>query len=152
MCVMYVYGPQPGRKEAEKEVFRDVLERIGGTKGDGVYCERLHCTFWSCGTRRRESIGIYGWGARNRECRAMVELVARNVLAVASSFFHNRERSNTSVESTRKKFGFRKQQLWKIKDCKAVVGEHVTTQHKPLVFVVCIQKKKQTKTVGLRTY
>ena len=30
-------------------------------------------------------------------------------------------------------------------------GEHVTTQHKPVVFVVRMQKKKQTKTVGRRT-
>ena len=44
-----------------------------------------------------------------------------------------------------------KQQLWKIKDCKDVAGEHVTTQNKPVVFVVCMQKKKQTKTVGRRT-
>ena len=32
-----------------------------------------------------------------------------------------------------------------------MVGEHVTTQHKPVVFVVRMQKKKQTKTVGRRT-
>ena len=29
----------------------------------------------------------------------------------------------------------RKQQLWKIKDCKAVAGEYATPQHKPVVFV-----------------
>ena len=28
-----------------------------------------------------------------------------------------------------------------------MAGEHVTTQHKPVVFVVRTQKKKQTKTV-----
>ena len=28
MCVMSVYGPQTGRMEAEKEEFRDVLERM----------------------------------------------------------------------------------------------------------------------------
>ena len=32
-----------------------------------------------------------------------------------------------------------------------MAGEHVTTQHKPVVFVVRMQKKKQTKTVGRRT-
>ena len=30
-------------------------------------------------------------------------------------------------------------------DCKAVAGEHVTTQHKPVVFVVRMQKKKQIR-------
>ena len=32
-----------------------------------------------------------------------------------------------------------------------MAGEHVTTPHKPVVFVVRMQKKKQTKTVGRRT-
>ena len=32
-----------------------------------------------------------------------------------------------------------------------MAGEHVTTQHKPVVFVVRMQKKTQTKTVGRRT-
>ena len=32
-----------------------------------------------------------------------------------------------------------------------MAGEHVTTQHKPVVFVVRMQKKKQTKTVGRMT-
>ena len=45
----------------------------------------------------------------------------------------------------------RKQQPWKIKDCKAVAGEHVTTQHKAMMFVVYMQKKKQSKTVGRMT-
>ena len=39
-----------------------------------------------------ESVGRYGCGARNKEGRALVELVARNGLAVASSsFFQKRE-------------------------------------------------------------
>ena len=38
-----------------------------------------------------EIVSRYGWGARNREGRALVELVARNLLAVASSFFQKRE-------------------------------------------------------------
>ncbi|KAI0231117.1 hypothetical protein LSAT2_018516 [Lamellibrachia satsuma] len=37
-----------------------------------------------------------------------------------------------------------------IEDCKAVAGEHVT-QHKPVVFIVRMQKKKQTKPVGRMT-
>ena len=39
----------------------------------------------------------------------------------------------------------------KINDCKAVAGEYITKQHKPVVFVVHMQKTKQTKTVGCRT-
>ena len=32
-----------------------------------------------------------------------------------------------------------------------MAGEHVTTQHKPVVFVVYMQKKKQTKAMGRMT-
>ena len=43
----------------------------------------------------------------------------------------------------------RKQHLWKIKYYKVVAGEIVKTQLKPVVFVVHMQKKKQTKTTAL---
>ena len=42
----------------------------------------------------------------------------------------------------------RKHQLWKVKNCKAVAGEHVTTQHKPVVFVVWMEKRREVKSKG----
>ena len=79
-----------------------------------------------------ESVGRYGWGARNEDCRNMVELLARNGLAVASSFFQKLDSHKVKYRSGQHKtklymLEVRKQQLWKIKDCKAVAGEHVTT-------------------------
>ena len=159
MCVMSVYGPQTGRMEAEKEEFRDALERMMGL----VELVVMLCILGDFNAHvgvvepgEEESVGRYGWGARNREGRALVELVARNGLAVASSFFQKRESHRIAHKSGQHKTELdlvivRKQQLWKIKDCKAVAGEHVTTQHKPVVFVVRMQKKKQTKTVDRRT-
>ena len=41
----------------------------------------------------------------------------------------------------------RKEQLWKIKDGKAIAGEHTTTQHKPVVFVVRMKRTKPNKVV-----
>ena len=47
ICVMYVYGPQTRRLEAEKEEFR-----VSFGEDDGIlYCGRLQCTCWSSGTR-----------------------------------------------------------------------------------------------------
>ena len=71
-------------------------------------------------------------GARNREGRARVELVARNGLAVANSFFQKRESHKITYRSRQHKTKLymlivRKQQLWKIKDCKAVAC-HDTAQ------------------------
>ena len=84
-----------------------------------------------------------------------MELVARNGLAVASSFFQKQESHKIAYRNGQLKTELDlliawKQQPWKIKDCKAVAGEHVTTQHKPVVFVVRMQKKKQTKNVQRR--
>ena len=102
-----------------------------------------------------ECVGLYGWGERNREGRALVELVARNVLAVASSFFQKRESHNITYRSGEHKTELdllivRKLQLWNIKGCKTVAGD-VTAPHKPMMFAVRMLKKKQTKTVGRTT-
>ena len=35
--------------------------------------------------------------------------------------------------------------MWSIKDCKAVARQHVTMQHKPVVFVVCKKKRREVK-------
>ena len=35
-----------------------------------------------------------------------------------------------------------------MKDCKALVGEYVTTQHKPVVFEVRMKNWKERGTVG----
>ena len=142
MCVMSVYGPQTGRTEAEKEEFRDALERIMGL----VELVVMLCIAGEFNAHvgvvepgEEASVGRYGWGARNRPGRTLVELAARNGLAVASSFFQKRESHKITYRSGQHKTELYlvivwKQQLWKIKDCKAVAGEHITTQHKPVGF------------------
>ena len=134
MCVMSVYGPRTGRMEAEKEEFRDALEKMMGL----VELEVMLCIAGDFNAHvgvvepgEEEIVGRYGWGARNREGRVLVELVARNELAVASSFSQKRESHKITHRSGEHKTELdlvivRKQQLWKIKDCKAVAGEPVT--------------------------
>ena len=154
MCVMFVYRPQTGRMEE----FRDALERMMGlVELEVMYIAgdfNAHVGVVEPG--EEESVGRYGWGARNREGRALVELVARNGLAVASSFFQKRDSHKITCRSGQHKTELDllivwKQWLWKIKDHKTMAGEHVTTQHKPVVSVVHMQKKKQTKTVCCKT-
>ena len=88
MCYVCV-RPQTGRMDAEKE-FNDALERMMGL----VELEMLLCFSGDFSALvivvdpgEEESVGRYGVGARNREGRVLVELVARNGLALASSFF-----------------------------------------------------------------
>ena len=99
---MSVYGPQMGRMEAEKEEFRDALERMMGLVELEVMLFiagdfNAHVGVVEPG--EEESVGRYGWGARNRDGRTQVEPVARNGLAVASSFFQKRGSHKTTCRS-----------------------------------------------------
>ena len=77
-------------------------------------------------------VGRYGWEKRS----SSLELVAINILPEARE--HKAELDLLIVWN---------QQVWKIKDCKAEVGEHVTTQHKPVVFVVHMHKSATKRAV-----
>ena len=90
MWVMCVYVQHMGRIEADKELFMDALERMMGLV-------ELEVILYIAGylsayggvvePGEKECVGRYGWGVRNTEGRALVELVTRNRLAVASYLF-----------------------------------------------------------------
>ena len=82
--------------------------------------------------------------------------MARNGLALVGSFVQKRESHKITYRSGHHKTKLdlvliRKEQLWKIKDCKAIPGEHTTTQHKPVVFVVRMKRTKSNRIVGRKT-
>ena len=100
-----------------------------------------------------ESIGRFGWGTRNREGRKLVEMLRRNGLAVADTFFQKKESHKITYRSGLHRTELdllvvRQQQLRRVKDCKALVGEYVTTQHKPVAFEVRMKKWKERGTKG----
>ena len=79
-----------------------------------------------------------------------------NGLAFVGSFFQKRESHKITYRSGHHKTELglvliRKEQLWKIKYCKAIPGEHTTTQHKPVVFVVPMNRTQPNKIVGRKT-
>ena len=101
--------------------------------------------------REEENVGKCGWGTRNREGQALVELMARNGLSFVGSFFQKRETHKITYRSGHHKTELdlvliRKEQLWKIKDCKAIAGEHTTTQQAS--GVRCSHEKDKTKQDG----
>ena len=77
VCVICVYGPQTGRTEAEKKAFREEVERLAGKEtGHGSDRQTMLCVAGDfnahiCVVEQgdEESIGIFGWGTRNREGR-----------------------------------------------------------------------------------
>ena len=95
VCGMSVYGPQTGRTEEVKQEFRDSLEMMIGM----AELETLLCIAGDFNARvgetkpgEEENVDKYGWGTRNRDDQALVELMARNGLAFVGSFFQKRER------------------------------------------------------------
>ena len=90
ICVICVYGPQTGRTEAEKQAFREEVERLAGlSDGQTMLCVvgdfNAHICVVEPGDE--ESIGSLGWGTRNREGRELVDILRRNGLAIAGTFF-----------------------------------------------------------------
>ena len=81
-----------------------------------------------------------------------MEMLRGNGLEVAGTFFQKKE-SNKITWSGRHKTELdllvvRQQQLRRVKDCKALAGEYVTTQHKTVVFEVRMKKWKERRTMG----
>ena len=100
-----------------------------------------------------ESLGRFVWGTRNNEGRELVEMLRRNGLALADTFFQKKENHKITYRSGRHKTELdllvvRQEQLRRVNDCKAVAGEYVTTQHKPVVFEVHMKKCKEKRTMG----
>ena len=96
---------------------------------------------------KEECFSKFGWGTRNREGQ---ELVARNGMAIAGSFFEKWEIHKITYSSGHHRTELdlvvvRKRQLWRVNFCKAMAEEHVTTQHKPVVFVVWMEKWRDIK-------
>ena len=104
MNVICVYGPQTGRMEAEKEAFREEVERLAGlSDGQTMLCVagdfNAHISVVEPGDE--ESIGRFGWGTRNREGRELVEMLRRNGLVVAGTFFQKKESHKITYRSGR---------------------------------------------------
>ena len=77
----------------------------------------------------------------------------RNGLVVADTFFQKKESHKITYRSGLHRTELdilvvRQQQLRRVKDCKALVGEYVTTQRKPVVVEVRMKKWKERGTVG----
>ena len=142
--------------EAEKEAFREEVERSAGlSDGQTILCVAgdfsAHIGVVEPGDE--ESIGRFGWRTRNREGRALVEMLRRNGFVVAGTYFQKKKSHKITYRSGRHKAELdllvvRQQQLRRVNDCKALAGEYVTTQHKPVVFGVRIKNWKEKRTMG----
>ena len=86
----------------------------------------------------------------------LVEMVMRNGMVLAGSFFQKRDTHKVTYRSGNHKTELdllvvRRQQLCRIKYCKVIAGEYVTTQHKPVVFIVRMQRTRKSRMHGRKT-
>ena len=153
VCVICVYGPQPDRTDAEKEAFREEVGRSERWSDDAVRCGRFQCAH-RCGQARGRRKHRKIWMGNNEKGRAGTGGdVEEERLAVAGTFFQKKESQTITYMSRRHKTELdllvvRQQQLRRVKDCKALAGEYVTTQHKPVVLEVRMKKWKEKRTMG----
>ena len=80
-------------------------------------------------------------------------MLRRNGLAVAGTFFQKRESHKITYMSGRHKpeldlLLVPQQQLRRVSDCKALAGDYITTQNKPVVVEVRMKKWKEKMTIG----
>ena len=93
VCVRATDG-KDGSRERELQGCFGEEDEIGGAGGDAV------CAYVGVvEPGEKESVGRYGWGVRNTEDRAPVELVTGNGLAVTSYFFQKPESNNITYRS-----------------------------------------------------
>ena len=130
VCVICVYGPQTGKTGAEKEAFREEVERLASlSDGQTMLCIagdfNAHIGVVEPGDE--ENIGRFGWGSMNREARELLEMLRRTGLAVAGTFFQKKESQKITSRSGWHKTDVdllvvRQQQLRRVKDGNALTG------------------------------
>ena len=145
--VICIYGLQTGRTEAEKEAFREEVVMLADlSDGQTMLCIAgdFNAHIVVVEAEDEESIGRFGWGTRNREGRERLKMLRRNGLAVVGTFFQ--EESHTITYRSRRHkteldlLVVRQQQLRMGEALQRLAAEYVTTQDKPVVFEVRMNK------------
>ena len=123
VCVICVYGPQAGNTETEKEASREEVERLAGlSDGQTMLCVAaisMRTSVWlSRGRGKHRKIWM---GTRIREGQELLEILRRNWLAVAGTFFQKKESHTITYRSGWHKTDVdllvvRQQQLRRVKD------------------------------------
>ena len=136
-----------GKPEAEKQDFRDEVEKMMGLVEVGTMLSvvgDINAHEGVAETGDEESIGRYGWGTRDKEGQDLVEMVMRNGM-VPERKSHKVTYRSGNHKAELDLLVVRRHQLCRIKYRKAIAGEYVTTHHKPVVFIVGMQKMRRSR-------
>ena len=158
-CIASAYAPQVNRPVAEKREFRENLERmVNKVDATTVLCLAgdFNAHLGKAEEGEEECVGKHSWGTRNRDGQELVDLMMRNGLVEVSTFMEKRESHKITYRSGQHKsvvdmLLVKTQQRSKVKDCKAVPGEHTASQHKPLIYTIRLEEKKNGREKGRKT-
>ena len=93
-----------------------------------------------------EVMGQFGFGERNEEGQSIVDFAKRSELAILNTYFKKKEEHRVTYSSGGRKTQIdyilcRRDKLQEISDCKVVLGESVTSQHRVLVCRMTLKTK-----------
>ncbi|XP_037803562.1 uncharacterized protein LOC119597969 [Penaeus monodon] len=147
--IMSVYAAQQGCADEEKEKFWEELDEevrkipaeeklwIGGDFNGHVGGDN---------TGREETMGKFGYGTKNDGGEELVTFAMRHNLWIVNTFYKKATRHKITYQS-----GGTQSQIDYIlcrsndkntKDCKVILGESITNQHRPVICTLNVVKSK----------
>ncbi|KAK3544564.1 hypothetical protein QTP86_016980 [Hemibagrus guttatus] len=149
------YAPQIGCELEEKERFWSELDEVMESIPTGervVIGADFNGHVGEGNTGDEEVMGKFGVKDRNLEGQMVVDFAKRLDMAVVNTYFQKREEHRVTYKSGGRRTQVdyilcRRGNLKEISDCKVVVGESVTRQHRILVcrMTLMVCKKKRSK-------
>ena len=147
--VISAYAPQTGCDEEEKDKFWDEMDDviisipteervvIGADLNGHVGEDNVDC---------KDVMGRHGFGTRNAGGERIVEFASRTSMAVLNTYFTKKDEHKITYKSGGRRTQIdyilcRRENLKEVADCKTLVGEHVTTQHRLVVCKIQFETK-----------
>ncbi|VDO67408.1 unnamed protein product [Haemonchus placei] len=152
--IISVYAPQTGCPIYEKDEFYLSLDETIRSVPEGDYLTIAGDLNGHVGSERRGLERVHGGkgvGVRNDEGERVLALAIAHDLAVCSTFFGKRKSQKVTYSSGGKETEIdhvlvRRSSLKTVKDIKALPGEDLAPQHRPLLANIAIDPPKKSRT------
>ena len=153
--VVSAYAPQVGCGREEKESFWDELDEVVETipEQERVVIGADFNGHVGEGNRGDEAVmGRHGYKKRNAEGQSLVDFAVRKDMAVVNTYFKKKEEQRVTFKSGGRCSQVdyilcRRVNLKYVSDCKVVVGESITSQHRTVVcrMRLVVKEKKSVR-------
>lgn len=154
--VFSVYAPQVGRPTNEKEEFWEFIEdevaRVPANEGLIIGGD-VNAHVGSDCSGYEDVMGVFGYGQRNAEADFVLGVCRNHDLKIANTYFKKKREHQVTYKSGTAETQVdlvlvRPSDQMRMKDCKAVPGEAVLTQHRPVVCGLIVKNYKKSRIKG----